>query len=180
MPHVIPLYRPSWARRVAMALGVVLGVGASALVLSLLIAWLPVGAQQPGPAGNGLIRVRSAYPMDETVARLRKDIGDKGIVFFQAVDQSRLAREAGIDLHRSTLLEFGNPPLGVQFLSANPDAGLDWPVRLLVTQDSSGAVWAVYTDFGWIARRHGIDDRQAQFAMAARVVESITSTIRAH
>jgi uncharacterized protein (DUF302 family) len=28
-------------------------------------------------------------------------------------------------------------------------AGLDWPVRLLVTQDDSGQVWAVYTDFKW-------------------------------
>jgi len=40
-------------------------------------------------------------------------------------------------------------------------------------------VWAVYTDFGWIARRHRINDRQQQFAMASSVVESITSTIKA-
>ena len=45
-------------------------------------------------------------------------------------------------------------------------------------QDDSGAVWAAYTDFAWIARRHGITDRTAQFAMASKVVDSITSTIR--
>jgi uncharacterized protein (DUF302 family) len=51
-------------------------------------------------------------------------------------------------------------------------------VRLLVRQDDNGTVWAVYTDFDWIARRHRITNRAAQFAMASKVVESITSTIR--
>ena len=58
-----------------------------------------------------------------------------------------------------------------------PNAGLDWPVRLLLTQDDNGDVWAVWTDFGWIAKRHNISDRAAQFEMATKVVGSITSTI---
>jgi uncharacterized protein (DUF302 family) len=137
----------------------------------------PLARAQVGP--DGLIQVRSAYGVDETIARIRKDIADKGILFFQAVDQSRLAAEAGIALPPSTLLTFGNPPLGAQFLTSKPNSGLDWPVRLLVRQDAAGAVWAVYTDFGWIAQRHGIVDRNEQFAKASSVVESITSTIRA-
>ena len=128
---------------------------------------------------DGLIKIRSAYSMDETIARIRKDIADKGIMFFQAVDQAKLAADAGITLRPSTLLTFGNPPLGAQFLTSNPYSGLDWPVRLLVLQDESGTVWAAYTDFGWIARRHHIGDRTQQFAKASGVVESITSTIRA-
>ncbi len=28
-----------------------------------------------------------------------------------------------------------------------------------VQQDDNGDVWAIYTDFGWIAHRHGITDR---------------------
>ena len=122
--------------------------------------------------------MRSVYSMDETVARIRRDIADKGIVFFQAIDQSQLAAKAGITLRPSTLLEFGNPPLGAQFLTANPDAGLDWPVRLLISQDEAGTVWATWTDFDWIARRHHITNRQEQFAKATEVVESITSTVR--
>ena len=136
----------------------------------------PASAQTP--AADGIIRVRSAYSMEETIARIRGDIAAKGILFFQAVDQSQLAAKAGITLRPSTLLEFGNPPLGAQFLTANANAGLDWPVRLLVSQDESGAVWAAWTDFAWIAKRHGISNRQEQFATATGVVESITSTIR--
>jgi len=126
---------------------------------------------------NGVRRVRSAYSLEESIARVKADIAAKGITFFNEIDQSALAAKAGITLRRSTLLEFGNPALGTQFVTGNPDAGLDWPVRLLLTQDENGQVWAVYTDFGWIARRHAITNRDAQFAMATKVVGSITSTL---
>src|SRR5919204_4578620 len=96
----------------------------------------------PGPAKaadeDGIIRVKSAYSMAETIARLKKDIADKGIRFFDEIDQSKLAADAGIKLRPSTLLVFGNPPLGTQFMTSNPLAGLDWPVRLLVIKDSNG------------------------------------------
>jgi len=128
---------------------------------------------------NGVVRVKSAYAVDETVARLKQDVAAKGIKFFSEIDQSKLASEAGIKLRPSTLLVFGNPPLGTQFITANPEAGLDWPVRLLVFEDESGAVWTAYTDFAWIARRHGIKDREAQFKMASMVIESITASVKA-
>jgi uncharacterized protein (DUF302 family) len=128
---------------------------------------------------DGLIRVRSAYGMDETIARLKAAIAGKGIRFFEEVDQAQLAAEAGIELHPSTLLVFGNPALGAQFVASDPDAGIDWPVRLLVYRDAAGGVWAVYTDFGYIAERHGVVDRAAQFATATGVVASITAAVAA-
>ena len=127
---------------------------------------------------DGIVRVKSAYPLAETVNRLKKDVADKGIMFFSEIDQSELAAKAGIKLLPSTLLVFGNPPLGIQFLTSNPDSGLDWPVRLLVHQDANGDVWAVYTDFDWIARRHHIKDRSDAFKMASMVIESITSVVK--
>jgi uncharacterized protein (DUF302 family) len=128
---------------------------------------------------NGLVKVRSAYPVRQTVERLKRAIASKGIPFYGAIDQARLAADAGVRVRPSTLLVFGNPSLGAEFLSANPYAGLDWPVRLLVLQDSVGVVWVAHNDFTWIARRRGIVDRQEQFALAAAVVDSITSSVRA-
>jgi uncharacterized protein (DUF302 family) len=128
---------------------------------------------------DGVVRVRSAYPMEETIARLKKDIAAKGIMFFEEVNQSKLAADAGIKVLPSTLLVFGNPPLGTQFIAARPEAGLDWPVRLLVQQDDQGGVWAIYTDFGWIARRHGVSGEGAKpFETAAGVIASITSAVK--
>ena len=128
---------------------------------------------------DGIVRVKSAYSFAETIERLKKDIAAKGIMFFSEIDQRNLAANAGIKLNPSTLLVFGNPPLGTQFMTANPNAGLDWPVRLLVIQDAAGAVWTVYTDFGWIAARHGIVNRGEQFKMASMVIASIASSVKA-
>ena len=147
------------------------------LALALLFGASATAQTQVGD--DGLVKVRSAYSVDETIARIKQDIAAKGIMFFQEVDQAKLAAGAGIKLRPSTLLSFGNPPLGAQFLTSNPYSGLDWPVRVLVLQDEAGAVWAAYTDFAWIAKRHHITDREKQFATASGVVESITSTIKA-
>ena len=148
----------------------------SAAALALTLAWSASATAQ----NDGIVRVKSAYPLDETIVRLKQDIAAKGIRFFQEIDQHKLAADAGIKVLPSTLLVFGNPPLGTQFLNAKPEAGIDWPVRILVQQDEKGDVWAIYTDFIWIAQRHGVkvDDRKP-FETASGVVESITSSVRA-
>ena len=151
----------------------------SAACLGLALMASQAAGQTATPGADGLIKVKSVYSVDETITRIKQDIAAKGIKFFMAVDQAQLAADAGIPLRPSTLLIFGNPPLGAQFLTSNPYSGLDWPVRLLVLQDEAGTVWTAYTDFAWIARRHGITDRQQQFATASGVVDSITSSVRA-
>jgi len=145
---------------------------------SLLAVTLAHSAAAQTVSDNGVVRVKSAYSIAESAARIKADLQAKGITFFQEVDQQQLAQRAGITLRPSTLLEFGNPALGTQFITGNPDAGLDWPVRLLLTQDDSGQVWAVWTDFKWIAQRHRIQNRDAQFSTATGVVASITSTLK--
>jgi uncharacterized protein (DUF302 family) len=147
---------------------------------AIVAAGLAASGAALGQASDGVIKVKSAYSMDETIARIKEDIAKKGIMFFSAVDQQSLAAKAGIELPPSTLLMFGNPALGSQFITATGEAGLDWPVRLLVQQDDQGNVWAIYTDFGYIAKRHHITNRDAQFTMASGVVQSITSTVRAN
>jgi uncharacterized protein (DUF302 family) len=139
---------------------------------------VPALAQEAAPpaADSGVIRVKSAYGMDDTLVRIKKDIAAKGVRFFDEIDQAQLAASAGIKLQPSVLLMFGNPPLGIQFLTANPYAGLDWPVRMLVFQDAAGQVWIAYSDFAYIANRYHITDRPAQFKMASEVAASIASS----
>jgi uncharacterized protein (DUF302 family) len=149
-----------------------------ALVLSFATAHtVQAGSMQPPAIGDGVVRTKSALPFAETITRLKKDIADKGIMFFSEIDQAKLASDAKITLKPSTLLVFGNPALGTQFLTSNPYSGLDWPVRLLVTEDEQGQVWTTYTDFAYIAHRHHIKDRVAAFKMASEVIGSITSSV---
>lgn len=158
---------------------------AVAVFAALLCAPVLAQAQTSTPApsaiatahAHGVLRVRSAYSFDETVTRLRADIEGKGIRFFAEIDQSQLGQAAGVALPPSKLLIFGNPPLGLQFLTSNRLAGLDWPVRMLVAQDADGSVWVAWTDFAAISERYALDDRAAAIAMATAVSASIASSV---
>jgi uncharacterized protein (DUF302 family) len=150
-------------------------------LIPLALALAPLAAKTEEPSRqmfeNGIVRVKSAYRFNETIDRIKQDVAAKGIMFFFAADQSNLASEAGIKLRPSTVLVFGNPALGSHFITSNPNAGIDWPVRLLVTEDETGAVWTVYNNFHYIARRHGITDRDEAFEKASEVITSITSSV---
>ena len=76
-------------------------------------------------AEDGVVRVKSAYAMGETIEHLQKDVAAKGIKMFSLIDQAGLAADAGIALRPSVLLVFGNPALGVQFITSRSQAGLD-------------------------------------------------------
>ena len=128
------------------------------------------------PSAAGVLRLRSANGFDETLARLKADVQAKGIRYFDTIDQSGLGASAQLELGRSTLVLFGNPPLGVQFLQSNPYAGLDWPVRMLVVEEDDGSVYVAWTDFGFIAERYSIGDKGPQLAMASEVAASIANT----
>ena len=152
------------------------GIAIAAIAITRSVPALAQQATPPPAAGSGVIRVQSAYGMDDTLVRIKQDIAAKGLRFFDEIDQAQLAAGAGIKLRPSVLLMFGNPPLGIQFLTANPYAGLDWPVRMLVFEDPAGQVWIAYSDFAVIANRHHISDRPAQFKMASEVAASIASS----
>ena len=155
----------------------------AALAATILSIYLAIASManraDEAELDDGVVRVRSVYPFPETVERLKRDVASKGIMIFSEIDQAKLATDAGIALRPSTLLVFGNPALGVQFITAKAQAGLDWPVRLLVHEDASGQVWTAYTDFHWIARRHHIRDREQAFKMASSVIASITASVAA-
>lgn len=150
----------------------------AALLVAAALALSPLGPAQAAQ-DDGIVKFKSAYSMPETINRIKKDIADKGIKFFDEIDQAKLAADAGVKLRPSTLLVFGNPPLGTLFIRSNPLAALDWPVRLLVLEDENGQVWAAYTDFSYIAKRHAIDGADAEaFRTASGVITSITSSVK--
>jgi uncharacterized protein (DUF302 family) len=124
---------------------------------------------------DGVIRIRSTHDADETVGRLKSAVAAKGVRLFNVIDQAQLGKDAGLAIRPSTLVLFGNPPLGVQFLQSNPYSALDWPVRMLVAEDADGSVWLAWNDFSYIARRYHITNRASQFKMASEVAASIAT-----
>ena len=152
-----------------------IALSAATMLIVPLAHATPSATLTPTAAAKGVIRVKSVYGLDETVARLKADIAAKGIKFFTEIDQSQLGAGANIAIRPSKLILFGNPPLGVQFLSSNPYAGLDWPVRMLILEEADGSISVAWTDFRYIAGRYSISNRKAQFKMASEVAASIAS-----
>lgn len=124
---------------------------------------------------EGVVRVRSSHDFDDTVARVKTAIAAKGVRYFDAIDHQALGAEANLSIGKSVIVRFGNPLLGVQFLQANPYAGLDWPVRMLIVEEADGSVWLAWTDFKFMAKRYGITTQNAQYEMAAKVAGSIAA-----
>ena len=152
-------------------------LAATAIALTLAATGLAATAKA-GADSAGVVTVKSDYTVAETVSRIKRDVAKKGIMFFGVIDQAKLGNAAGNEVRPSRLVMFGNPALGTTFITANPEAGLDWPVRVLVYQTADGGVYAAYSDFDWIAKRHGIGNRDKEFMMATEVIESVTSTVR--
>ncbi len=159
-------------------LAVLLLAGPATVITPLVTTAARAATPVATAPAEGVIRQKSDYAFDETVTRLKADIAGKGIRFFDEIDHSQLGASADLPLNRSKLLLFGNPPLGVQFLQSNPLAGLDWPVRMLVTQDDAGQVWVSWTDFRFVANRYQLSDRDSQIEMAGQVAASIASASR--
>lgn len=150
---------------------------ALAAVLALSVPAVANAAPEaPTAPAAGVLRVKSAYGVDETVERLKADIANKGIKFFIEIDQGQLGAGANLNIRPSRLILFGNPPLGVQFLQSNPYSGLDWPVRMLIIEEADGSVSVAWNDFAYVAKRYAIRDREAQFKMAGEVAASIASS----
>lgn len=149
----------------------------SGLVAPALVSCVAADTPAAVIAEDGPVEARIACPVAETVDRIAADVQGKGILLLDVIDQAALAREAGVELRPSILIVFGNPALGTLFLTAKAEAGLDWPVRLLVFEDAEGRVRTACTDFDWIARRHGIADRAAEFARAKKVIASIVARV---
>ena len=78
----------------------------STFSVALLVSALMLSPSGPAKAAgdDGIVRIKSAYSMPETIKRLKKDVADKGIMFFNEIDQSKLATDAGVTLRPSTLL----------------------------------------------------------------------------
>ena len=66
------------------------------LIGALTVSACILAAAAPPPvASDGTVKLRSAYAMTETIERLKQDIANKGITFFTAIEQSKLAEGAG-------------------------------------------------------------------------------------
>lgn len=122
-------------------------------------------------ANHGMITIKSAHSVKDTLDKLENVLKKKGITVFARIKHDAGAKKVGIELRPTELLIFGNPKLGSPVLTSNQTAGLDLPLKALVWKDEKGQVWLTYNDPAHIAKRHGITDR-------AKIVAKMTGALK--
>jgi uncharacterized protein (DUF302 family) len=107
-------------------------------------------------SNNGAVTIESRHSVDETVQKLKQILDSKGIKLFTVIDHSGAAEDVGMNMPPTKLLIFGNPKAGTPLMIAAPTIAIDLPLKLLVRQDSDGAVRISYNDPEYLQNRHGL------------------------
>jgi len=110
---------------------------------------------------SGLVTVKSAHSVEETIARVRALLAEKGIREFALIDHSGEAEKVGLQMPKTQVLIFGNPKGGTPLMVAAPSIAIDLPLKFLVREDGAGALvsyWSAQT----LLKRHGLAESFAQ------------------
>lgn len=127
-----------------------------------------------GPAwgAEGLLQVKSPHGVSETLDRFEQAVRNKGMTVFTRIDHAAGAARVGKVLRPTELLIFGNPNIGTLLMQSNPTAAIDLPMKALAWKDAQGQVWLAWNDPAWIARRHGVSDRDAVVAKMQKALRA--------
>jgi uncharacterized protein (DUF302 family) len=123
---------------------------------------------------EGLVQLESANSFDETFQRLESIITSKGLTIFDRIDFSGDAEKAGLKMNSTRLTIFGNPKAGTPLMAARPSIAIDFPLKILVSQDENGKTWVTYNSPDYLKSRHHIpDDLLKNISGIVAIAESI-------
>lgn len=105
-------------------------------------------------AADGLVAVKSAHSVKDTMDRFEAAAKGKGLNVFLRVDHAAGAKKIGKELRPTELLVFGNPQGGTPLMECAQTAGIDLPLKVLAWQDAAGQSWLGYNDPAYLAKRH--------------------------
>ena len=122
----------------------------------------------PAPSIEGLVVKPSNLSVDETVEKLKSILQAKGVTLFALVDHSGEAQKVGLKMPPTKLLLFGNPAAGTPAMLAAPTLAIDLPLKILIWEDSDGAVWLSWNSPDYLQQRHNVPaDRMKNLGVAA-------------
>jgi len=126
--------------------------------------------------GNGIVTIAGRHSVEQTVERIQETLQAKGIKLFALVDHSGEAEKAGMQMPPTKLLIFGNPRAGTPLMTASPSVAIDLPLKILVSEDTSGKVWISFNSPAYLQSRHRLPQDLVQNiavveVLAAKVAE---------
>lgn len=132
-------------------------------------------AAVPAEAGEALVVKESTLSVKDTIDALAKALEAKGIKVVARVDHAAGAKAAGMEMAPAEVIMFGNPKLGTPLMQANPEIGVDLPMKVLAWQDASGKVRVGYTAPDALKARYGIAGKDEVLATMAKALDGLTN-----
>jgi uncharacterized protein (DUF302 family) len=107
-------------------------------------------------------------------ARLREALDAHGLQLFARIDHAAGARLADVELEPDVLLIFGKTSVGTPLMQADPRAGIELPLRMLIWQDGDGT-YVGYLDPRELANRYDLDGHQETLERQAAVLAEVAA-----
>jgi uncharacterized protein (DUF302 family) len=120
---------------------------------------------------EGVITIRSAHSVADSMDRLVSIISAKGWTIFARINHEKNARDKGMSLRPAEVLIFGNPEAGTLLMQDVLQVALELPVRIAVWSDENSTTYMSYNDPAWLATRAGMS------AGVHRVIEAMSSAL---
>lgn len=121
-----------------------------------------------------IVKIKSPYSFSDTVRRLLDALATKNIKVFATIDQQAEANAVGLKMPPTTLVIFGNLQAGTPLMLANPQVGVDLPLKVLVSESVPGEVVVFFTSATTIIQRHGLPSEFiANLIAAEHLIEAV-------
>lgn len=103
---------------------------------------------------KGIAAVVSSHSFEGTFKQLQSNILSHGLTIFATINFSEDAERAGLKMNPVRLLIFGNPKAETPLMVALPNLAIDFPLKVLVSEDENGKVWLSYNSSLYLRERH--------------------------
>ncbi|MGY1729067.1 DUF302 domain-containing protein [Geodermatophilus sp. SYSU D01062] len=124
---------------------------------------------------DALVVVAVPGDVKSTVALITAALHARRVPLFATIDHAAGAVEAGLQLQDEVLLIFGNPAVGTALMQADPRAGVDLPLRLLVWSES-GSTHLAYHDPRELADRYDLGGEQSVLTVLHDLLAGLVTT----
>lgn len=128
-------------------------------------------------SSRGIVKLRSPYAFADTVQRLLAALSAKNIKVFATIDQQAEAQAVGLAMPPMTLIVFGSPKAGTPLMLAQPEVGLDLPLKILVCEPELGEVAVLMTAAAEIVERYSLS---SQFVSNLAPAEQLVAAVLGH
>lgn len=104
-------------------------------------------------------------------ANLRGALEKRDLKLFTVVNHGAGAKSVGMDIGQSKLFIFGNPNSGTPLMIANPEMGLELPMKVLIYTTETGKIALHHTDIKSVGQQYGLTEQDER-------LEKIEATLK--